>query len=273
MLKKQVGVEAECFILDKKGDPIIVPSYMGRDDFPVLGEIRGEPGENVATVIANFHKEMIEFEGRIYDDHSMAMLPVKRVRLKTYRKAMAEMRGNEKFANLGKIHNVNGVDISEYSDQVISKGKIQGVNASCGLHIHFSCEDSEEVEVEERKFKPVYLPIKFHGQIKGALETLDDLTLELYRDEGYEVTKTLKAMSSQLNRPTIEYIVREMDKAFFERFAPPEKERTKYRQAGFYETKEHGFEYRSLPATNETINALPEIVRKAFDLLNSLWKW
>jgi len=64
-----------------------------------------------------------------------------------------------------------------------------------------------------------------------------------------------------------------MDEAFFDRFAPAEKNRTKYRQPGFYELKDHGFEYRSLPANPETIEALPEIVGKAFELLGLLNKF
>jgi hypothetical protein len=54
---------------------------------------------------------------------------------------------------------------------------------------------------------------------------------------------------------------------------PKKEDRTKYRQPGFYELKPYGFEYRSLPANDAVMKALPEIVGKAFELLDSLNTW
>ena len=46
----------------------------------------------------------------------------------------------------------------------------------------------------------------------------------------------------------------------------------KYRNPGFYEKKSWGFEYRSLPANDDTLSLgkLRFIVETAFDLLNNL---
>ena len=38
-----------------------------------------------------------------------------------------------------QIRNIYGTDITEFSDQVLKGGKIQGMTVSCGLHINFSC--------------------------------------------------------------------------------------------------------------------------------------
>ena len=95
-------------------------------------------------------------------------------------------------------------------------------------------------------------------------------SLYLYRHAGYNKQDKTELYASRLNKPAIHYIVSEMDKAFFDRFAPEKADRTKYRQPGFFELKPYGFEYRSLPATPETMAALPEITKKAFDLLSEV---
>jgi hypothetical protein len=94
--------------------------------------------------------------------------------------------------------------------------------------------------------------------------------LYLYRHAGYDKKYEKELHASRLNKPAIEYIVRAMDDTFFERFAPKEAERTKYRQPGFFELKSYGFEYRSLPANPKTMAALPEIAEKAHALLQEV---
>jgi len=44
MLNRSVGLEAEFLLTGEDGNPIVVPEHMGRDDFPLMGEIRGKPG-------------------------------------------------------------------------------------------------------------------------------------------------------------------------------------------------------------------------------------
>jgi len=164
---------------------------------------------------------------------------------------------------MNNIHNIHGTDISEYSDQVVEKGKIQGAKASCGLHIHFSCYKKSTHASKKDTYEPILLPIG----VAGA-ETI----LRLYKKIGSDEDKKIEVSVSLLTKPAVEWIVKEMDKAFFKKFQPPKEESTKYRQPGFYELKPYGFEYRSLPATPDTMKALPEIVEKSFKLLDEVGK-
>jgi len=281
MLKSMVGVEAEYLLLNAQDEAIVPPQHWERDGFPLLGEIRGEPGKNTAETVGNFTKERIRCADRVRQGHSMAFEDIFRVRLKVYKEAMKQVT-EAKGESIGKTKNIYDINVEDFSDQIIKNGKIQGINASCGLHIHFSCLDEDVFKVERPVYEPVTIPVEMvpladlPDELKGAQQLIKNFMrpeLHLYRQAGYEVEKELKAVVSQLNRPAIEWIVKSMDEAFFARFAPAEKNRTKYRQPGFYELKEHGFEYRSLPANPKTMEALPEIVGKAFELLNSLKKF
>ncbi len=254
-----VGIEAEYFCI-KDGKAIVVPQYLDRDGFHVLGEIRGAPGDSVADVAGNFTRALIEVKTRINNEYEVCMTDMQRIPLGVYKEAIKSMR-HGKSKEHGKIKNAYGTDISEFSDQIVQNGKIQGVNASCGLHIHFSSGIKQETTVKEPQYENVRLPI----EVAGSRTTLD-----LYRKRGYIDKVTYVCEVSQLTRPVIEWIVKQMDDKFWDRFAPDKDKRTKYRQKGFYELKPYGFEYRSLPANKDTIDAIPEIVTFAFQLLNDL---
>ena len=159
---------------------------------------------------------------------------------------------------------------------------------SCGLHVHFSCCHSLHYEYEEDQYEQVILPIGLGEAGLVAMHTDSDgdplplapsqllakellsPTLYLYRRRGYEKKFEKKLYASRLNKPAIEYIVKAMDEKFFEQFAPAKADRTKYRQPGFFELKDYGFEYRSLPCNDKTLAALPEITAFAFDLLREV---
>jgi len=259
----KVGVESEFFLLNSKGEAIIVPSGWDKDNFTVLGEIRGEPGRTAAETIGNFYKRLHEVRMKVKLDHEMVMETMRVIKLKVYRKAMSDMNAADKYQALNNIHNVNGTDIADFTDQIVKDGKIQGAKASCGLHIHFSCMQSDEKTIKQDIYAPVCLPIG----VAGA-----ETNLNLYRKTAADGEEKAKVSLSLLTRPAVEWIVQEMDKAFFKKFQPPKEERTKYRQPGFYELKPYGFEYRSLPATPDTMKAMPQIVELAFDLLKTVCK-
>jgi len=274
MIEKMVGVEAEFILLGKEGKAIVPPAYWDRDGFPLLGEIRSEPGKSVSDVVASFLKKKLEAEDKVRKGHQVIFSDTTRVPLATYRAAMKQVT-EPKGESIGKVKNIYGTNIDDFSDQIISKGKIQGINASCGLHIHFSCQETKEVKVYRDEYALVRIPLSMAvvGNVKDTKDLLDEVVrpeIQLYRKVETKVEKTLKATSSQLNRPAVEWIVKQMDDKFFDRFAPAENKRTKYRQPGFYELKSHGFEYRSLPANEASLNSLVEIVGFAFKLLNSL---
>jgi len=262
-MNKKVGVEAEFFLLNSKEEAIVVPSHWDRDSFAVLGEIRGEPGDTAAETIGNFYKRSHEVNMEVDLDHTMAMEAMRVIKLNVYREAMKAMNASDKYNTLANIHNAYGTDIGEYSDQIVKNGKIQGSKASCGLHIHFSCVQKDERTIKKAKYSTIAIPIA----VAGA-----DTSLNLYKHNGYEEEETIEVAVSLLTKPAIEWIVQEMDKAFFKRFIPAKEDLTKYRQQGFYELKPYGFEYRSLPATPKTMEALPEIVEMAFHLLEELSK-
>jgi hypothetical protein len=292
MIKSKVGLEAEFLLINAKDEKIIPPSSWDRDGFPLLGEVRGKEGETVTETVTNFNIREMEIVEGLRKGHTILMADVERINLALYKKANKEINWEDKNAQEEEIKNIYGTDISEFSDQIVKGNKIQGIRVSCGLHIHFSCEDLVKWDYEEEVYRQVILPIglgesglisskgypdkvkvsdkdPFSPAERLAKELLSS-SLYLYTREGYKKKKSIKVRAGKLNKPAVEYIVKEMDDTFFKRFAPEEKNRTKYRQPGFYELKPYGFEYRSLPANIKTMAALPEIVRKAFDLLKEI---
>jgi len=274
MLVSKVGLEAEFLLLNDKDELVVPPSYLDRDGFPLLGEIRGKPADNMPDVVANFMKRKMEIENGLDKDYKISMENIRAVNLETYRKAMREVTIPKK-EQVGTVQNIYGINMDEFSDQIIGRNlKIQGINTSCGMHIHFSCSSSVTEIVEDSEYERVTLPISL-AEVNGKNSVLKELIkpeIYLYRRKYFsaEKVKKITASVSIITKPVIKYIVEEMDKSFFERFAPKKGYRTKYRKPGFYELKPYGFEYRSLPANAEVISSLPEIVSKAFSLLMNL---
>jgi len=275
--ERMVGVEAEALLLNGKDEAIIPPAAWDRDGFPLLLEIRGDPGKNVAETYANFMKKKLEIESKPAKSNRVVFSTIHRVRLKIYKEAMKQVQ-EDKWADMGKVKNIHGVNVEDYSDQIVKAGKIQGINASCGLHLHFSCGKVAEMKVEEPQYESMTLPLEsipfspgmVEGEVKGLAPFMKNLmktSITLYRFKDWHEKKILRAQVNQLNRPAIEWMIRQLDEHLFKKFAPPKDQRTKFRQAGFYELKPYGFEYRSLPANDETIAALPEIITFAHELL------
>ena len=141
--------------------------------------------------------------------------------------------------------------------------KITGTRLSCGLHVHFSYSVRQTKKIERAHYEAVQLPLQIGIGDKPLL-------LDLYKKVSEKEETVVSVETSKFTRPAVHFIVNEMDTAFFDRFAPVAEKRTKYRHPGFYETKPYGFEYRSLPANEETISCLPEIVKHSFAILNQL---
>jgi len=287
-IRMKVGLEAEFLLINTKGEIIIPPSNWDRDGFPLLGEIRGVQGETVAETVTNFKAGEMKALGKLKKGHTIRMSNLELIKLALYKKANKEVNWAEKAEDMGKVLNIHNVDIEEFSDQVVKGNKIQGIRISCGLHVHFSCGEEIIHKPEHSIYEQVILPIGLgesgliakHTDADGdilplsAAELLAKELLKpclyLYRHAGYKKETEKRIYAKRLNKPAIEYIVKEMDKAFFDRFAPDKVDRTKYRQPGFFELKPYGFEYRSLPANAKVMGALPEIVGKAFDLLEEI---
>ncbi len=288
-ITQKVGLEAEFLLINAKNEIIIPPSSWDRDGFPLLAEIRGKEGKTVAETVTNFRAKEIEIAEGMRKGHNLRMSNVEMIKLALYKKANKEIDWEDKEASMGKIKNIHGIDIEDFSDQVVKDNKIQGIRISCGLHIHFSCGQELEYQHESDDYEQVILPIGIgagnlvaaHHSEEGtdlpfsqaellAKELLNPC-LYLYRHKGYtKKGKKTRLFANRLNKPAVEFVIKEMDKAFFKRFAPAEEDRTKFRQPGFFELKPYGFEYRSLPANAQVMEALPEITRKAFDLLEEI---
>ena len=288
-IKSMIGLEAEFLLINAKNEIIIPPASWDRDGFPLLGEIRGDAGKTVAETVTNFRGKELEIMEDMRKGHTMRMSDLEMIKLALYKKANKEIDWDEKAEDMGKILNITGVNIEDFSDQVVKNNKIQGIRISCGLHVHFSCGQSLEYQHDEDVYEQVILPVGLgeghlvgtHHSEEGAdipfspAELLAKEMLKpclyLYRHAGYKKKgKKHRLFVSKLNKPAIEYIIRAMDKEFFGRFAPAKENRTKYRQPGFFELKPYGFEYRSLPANADVMNALPEITQKAFKLLDEI---
>ena len=86
--------------------------------------------------------------------------------------------------------------------------------------------------------------------------------------KGKSVTEDVNLLTSS----QIKGIVRQLDKNIFPQYKP--KENLKYRQAGFYEMKPWGFEYRSLPMTADFLDYdnIRALVDYSFSLLEKLEK-
>lgn len=267
MIKSKIGIEAEYILIDVDNVPRIIPDYWDHDAFPLLGEIRGEPGTTWTETMANFEKARYELLGNLETLPKSKLVFVDRIRvpLKRYKEANKQMDWNEKASSLGKVQNINDINIEDFSDQVISKGKILGVDISCGLHIHFSCDEVNHTFVKEAAYESVTIP----AAIVVGTGVEQSLQLNLHRRVEGTVTEKLEARASRITKPVINHIVSAMDKEFFGSLVPKGRG-TKYRQPGFYELKPYGFEYRSLPANSDSLGALPDIIKKAFALLREV---
>jgi hypothetical protein len=258
----KVGLEAE-FLVYEDGN-IIIPKHVPRDDFPVLGEVRGEPGTSVGETVGNFWKAYYQIVSCIKDGQTIRMVERETLGLKLYREALRMMKTGKEESN-ARTRNIYGTDIGGLSDQIIENGKIQGVVIGCGLHIHFSCGIEDTVSYAAPKFEPICFNLGLTEKLSPAIV--------LYNKIGHEEKKTIKVSASALTKPVVFSLVKAMDDAFFSRFITEPDKHTKYRKPGFFELKDYGFEYRSLPANEATMNALPEIVKLAFELMKNLDNW
>ena len=268
MLVSKIGLEAEFIVRNKEGK-IVIPHYgVPKDGFPLLGEIRGEPARNTAKVFANFIEEKIRVEKAVkLSGHTIEYISSENVGLKVYKEVMKLLRATveEKKVSGKQIRNIYGIDITEFSDQVLKDGKIQGMTVSCGLHINFSCTDEEERSVLEDQYESVVLPLSMGDNL--------DTELRLYKRKGYEKKEVIKVSASVLTRPVVTDIIKRLDKKFFIEFEEGLKTKTKYRQPGFFALKDFGFEYRSLPFNKDVFEKLPEIIDFSFELIENLNDW
>lgn len=136
--------------------------------------------------------------------------------------------------NVPEAKNIYGTDILSLCDDVVENGVITKSRISCGLHIHFSRRMLGEWRDADKNLKSEYKSILTPSQRKGIIVALDNVVLPKYHTE-----------------------------------VP-----LKYRKPGFYEEKDYGFEYRSLPMVKSMTNLqeIMGIVDFAFCQLEKLEK-
>lgn len=265
MIRDKIGLEAEFLVVDKD-QKLVLPSMAGipTDDLVILAECRGLPGQDVPEAVSNFQREYMRLIGLIKAAGLFPLLPPEGwipVEPEFYAQILKDSaRGKlESLNNKGEIENVYGKNINRLSDQEVVNGEIRTINLSCGLHVHFSSEASEERKVSREKLEPVSLPLN----VQGA-----EISLSLYRKAGYIEEGVVKATASRITNPVIQKIVRFFDESILPTY--PASKPLRHRQPGFFRRKPYGFEYRSLPFSPATLKNLGEITEAAFTQLNEL---
>lgn len=258
MRKNMIGLEAEFFLKNEAGE-LVFPAYygFGHDDFPLLGEIRGEPSDSKEGAAANLLKEwwkMCEMAEKkkltvVIEAGFLLVKPT------VYANALREAG----MKTVAKCKNIYGTDLLGLSDSLVTDGVLTGHHVSCGLHVHFSSSEEQSTKYTIGNYLPVVLPLSV-----GGAQT----ELKLFRLAG-EDEKEVKAYVSRITNPVIKHIVKDMDNNVLPGYVG-DLPKLKYRNPGFYELKPWGFEYRSLPFNNEVFEDIYDIASHAMDVLNAI---
>ncbi len=260
MHKNKIGLEAEFLLLNGEGNLVYPADHgFGYDEWPILAEIRGEPGEDIPTVVASFYLNFVAAQVRAAEAGlTIDLTGFATISPEFYAEIMKRM-GTKTVA---ECRNIYGTDILTHDDRVVKGGKVLEVNISTGLHVHFSSGVEKNYTTsypDPHLYEPVTLDLKKLGPIT------------LYRRlEGKSDKQPLEhsIFLSRITLPVVEHIVKKMDELLPQYASGMPK--LKYRMPGFYEVKAYGFEYRSLPFTGAVLNDLPTIVGYAFDLLGGI---
>lgn len=262
----QVGLEAEFFVTNKKGE-VLYPMANGFDcdEFIILGEFRAKPGKTRSETIGNFMQSYYEVQEIAKKRKVVINLDgIKQISSKKNAEILRKMGSKV----ISESKNIHGTDILELSDNVIKGGKIIGRSLSTGFHVHFSStvEDSRTYSVKDRYYySEVELPIVFNENLGTSIK-LYKRGQEFKQDE-----QVIKVSVSRITKPVLNYFVKEMDKKLLTMFLTDELKSLKFRNPGFYEMKCHGgFEYRSLPFNYDVLENIFHITDFAFNLLEEL---
>jgi hypothetical protein len=231
MYKNMIGLEAEFLLRDGKGNLVFPGNHgFGYDEWPILGEIRGDPADNTPEAVANLIREL--YTAKL------------------------------KAVNKGLVVDLAGwATITDYDDRVVEDGKVKSVNISTGLHIHFSSLETHVLKIQERE-EDIYEPATLQFESLGPVTVYHKAGTRVF--SGSEREYHL----SRITKPVVEHIVKAMDDLLPSYTAGMPK--LKYRMPGFYEVKPHGFEYRSLPFSEKVFEDLENITEFAFETLKSI---
>lgn len=259
-MKDMVGFEAEFFLRDKEGILVFPGNYgIDHDDLQILAEVRGEPGETPGATVANFLKEF--YTTKAAAEKYELTLDLSGLAVLTSAEYATTLRraGTKEIPTCKSIY---GTDMVDLSDLVYKDGKLVKAPVSAGFHIHFSSEATTEFTVYKENYQPLFL------QMMAGKEKLGGQVILYNRLQGNEDTKkTISA--SRITKPVIMWITEQLDEKVLPRYVKG-KGTAKHRLPGWYELKDHGFEYRSLPFNAEVLKDLHDIAVIAFECLASL---
>lgn len=232
MIKNKVGLEFEFLVHDKSGN-LVFPGNLGFsfDDFCIIGEARCKPGETPGEVLGNLHEKLYEIQKRAKKKNCQL---VYKGWEEISMKQYAKVLRKMGYKPLSESSNIYGTDILSLTNEVVDEnGAVTGKLVSTGLHVHFSSHSMEKVKIADSSYKTISTSVITYPDVKFIVEEFDKNLLET----------TMKSLPNGL----------------------------KFRHKGFWEEKSHGFEYRSLPATSQTLFDLaPTIVEFAFEKLAEL---
>lgn len=257
-----IGLEAEFLLVNDKNE-LVYPREHGfdTDDFVILGEIRAKPGKTRQETIAHFIEKFYETQYLAKSKNLTMEMETgfRSVSPKFYSEILKKMD----HKNVSRSQNIYPeINLLELSDANVVDGKILNHKISYGLHIHFSSQNvvSEKYQIDKTKYTPVRIPLS----LENINANIDLFRQEIVDKESREVTSTANAIT----KPVIKHIVSELDKNILVKFKP--EENLKYRNPGFYEIKQHGFEYRSLPFNQNVLDNIASIVDFGYNLLEDL---
>lgn len=261
MQKNRVGLEAEFFLRDKDGQILYPDEYnFSTDDFCVLGEFRADSGETREATIANFMKKYYEVVYKARNHSKGLILDIENGWAKVDPKFYASVLRKMGSKSVAQCFNIYDTDILSLTDAETKGGKIVSQKLSIGLHIHFSSSEVNERKVTIDSYESVKLPLSL-GKASASFD--------LYRKTGSSYEEKVEAKASKISKPVVKHIVQELDKNLLKTFTSG-MPTLKYRNPGFYEYKQWGFEYRSLPFNRNVLNKIDEIVDFSFKLLEEL---
>jgi hypothetical protein len=152
----KVGLEAEFFLYNKKGD-LDFPGDFGfaTDNFPLLGELRAIPGKSREETVGFFFQALANCK-MIAKNRGVTLHWASFMEITPEQKSVALKRMGRK--EISKCKNLYKTDILGLSDDVVENGKLIHTKISGGLHIHFSKEinhthlTDKGVSVTEKKY-------------------------------------------------------------------------------------------------------------------------
>jgi hypothetical protein len=142
-MKNQIGLEAEFFLRNKE-NKLVYPADHGfsTDEFCILGEFRGLPGETREKTIGNFMEEYYKviFNAKKKDLVVDIATGWDKIEPKFYAEILRKMGAK----SVALCQNIYDTDILSLSDADIIEGQVIGQKLSIGLHVHFSSNSVTE---------------------------------------------------------------------------------------------------------------------------------